>query len=53
MKGGLKHCASQKRHEKARNADATPNFPALQLLHDPQTFAEKLYDALNKYGMST
>ncbi|KAG5220584.1 Severe Depolymerization of Actin [Salix suchowensis] len=26
-----------------------PNFPALQLLNDPQTFAEKLYDLLNRY----
>lgn len=25
------------------------NFPALQLLHDPQTFGEKLYDLLNRY----
>ncbi|EGN92016.1 hypothetical protein SERLA73DRAFT_191723 [Serpula lacrymans var. lacrymans S7.3] len=24
-----------------------PNFPALQLLHDPQTFSEKLYDNMN------
>ncbi len=27
-----------------------PNFPALQLLHDPQTFGERLYDSLNRYG---
>jgi hypothetical protein len=27
----------------------TPNFPALQLLNDPQTFAEKLYDNLSRY----
>ncbi|CAL1703881.1 unnamed protein product [Somion occarium] len=25
------------------------NFPAIQLLNDPQTFAEKLYDILNRY----
>ena len=25
------------------------NFPAIQLLNDPQTFGEKLYDMLNKY----
>jgi hypothetical protein len=24
----------------------TPNFPALRLLHDPQSFCEKLYDVL-------
>ncbi|KAF5372978.1 hypothetical protein D9758_001786 [Tetrapyrgos nigripes] len=28
---------------------AQPNFSALQLLNDPQTFAEKLYDILNRY----
>ncbi|OSX64728.1 hypothetical protein POSPLADRAFT_1064899 [Postia placenta MAD-698-R-SB12] len=33
-----------------RKADAfTPNFPAIQLLNDPQTFGEKLYDNLNRY----
>lgn len=26
-----------------------PNFPALQLLYDPQTFAEKLFDVLNNH----
>lgn len=25
------------------------NFPALELLNDPQTFAEKIYDILNRY----
>lgn len=25
------------------------NFPAIQLLHDPQTFAEKLYDILQRH----
>ena len=25
------------------------NFPAIQLLNDPQTFGEKIYDLLNKY----
>ncbi|KIO26161.1 hypothetical protein M407DRAFT_74909, partial [Tulasnella calospora MUT 4182] len=28
---------------------ATPNFPALHLLHDPQSFGEKIFDAINKY----
>ena len=32
---------------------ATPNFPALELLHDPQTFGEKLYDNLHRHGEST
>ena len=29
---------------------STPNFPALELLHDPQTFGEKLYDNLHRHG---
>ncbi|TFK42834.1 protein required for actin cytoskeleton organization and cell cycle progression [Crucibulum laeve] len=29
--------------------DPVANFPAIQLLHDPQTFSEKLYDVLNNY----
>jgi protein SDA1 len=37
----------QKRKENA--AATTPNFPALQLLNDPQTFGEKLYDSLLRY----
>jgi protein SDA1 len=36
----------QKRHNKA---PSTPNFSAIQLLNDPQTFGEKLYDMLNLY----
>ncbi|KDQ14142.1 hypothetical protein BOTBODRAFT_32930 [Botryobasidium botryosum FD-172 SS1] len=39
--------ANKKRAEKKNHA--TPNFPALQLLHDPQTFGEKLYESLNRY----
>lgn len=34
---------------KKRADAATPNFPAIQLLNDPQTFGEKLYDNLNRY----
>lgn len=37
----------QKRKKKAETTST--NFPALQLLNDPQTFAEKLYDILNRY----
>jgi protein SDA1 len=36
----------QKHH--GRSEDIV-NFPAVQLLNDPQTFAEKLYDSLNRY----
>ncbi|KAG6861893.1 hypothetical protein C0995_010599 [Termitomyces sp. Mi166 len=35
-----------KKHNKPTNA---VNFSALQLLNDPQTFAEKLYDILNRH----
>ncbi|THV08075.1 SDA1-domain-containing protein [Dendrothele bispora CBS 962.96] len=38
--------AKKKKHSKVL---VQPNFSALQLLNDPQTFAEKLYDALNRY----
>ncbi|KAG6850477.1 hypothetical protein H0H93_012898 [Arthromyces matolae] len=40
------NAAKKKKHKPAA---AAVNFPALQLLHDPQTFAEKLYDSLNRY----
>ncbi|CDZ98856.1 sda1-domain-containing protein [Phaffia rhodozyma] len=39
----------QKRRENAANAGVTPNFPALQLLNDPQSFGEKLYDGMSKH----
>ncbi|KAK7466881.1 Severe Depolymerization of Actin [Stygiomarasmius scandens] len=38
--------ARKKKHSKDT---AQPNFSALQLLNDPQTFAEKLYDILNHH----
>lgn len=40
--------AKKKRKEKAEGT--TPNFPAIQLLNDPQSFGEKLYETLVKYG---
>ncbi|QRW01355.1 hypothetical protein RhiLY_00352 [Ceratobasidium sp. AG-Ba] len=40
--------AKKKRAAKATE-DSKANFPAIQLLNDPQTFGEKLYDILNKY----
>ncbi|KAG6865281.1 hypothetical protein C0991_003741 [Blastosporella zonata] len=42
----LLNAAKKKKHNKPETA---ANFPALQLLNDPQTFAEKLYDILNRY----
>ncbi|KAI0332066.1 actin cytoskeleton organization and cell cycle progression protein [Cubamyces sp. BRFM 1775] len=38
-----------KNKQKKKSENNTPNFPAIQLLNDPQTFGEKLYDILNKY----
>ncbi|KAH9484190.1 Protein sda1 [Psilocybe cubensis] len=38
--------AKKKLHNKE---PSSPNFSAIQLLHDPQTFGEKLYDMLNSY----
>ncbi|KAF9228628.1 protein required for actin cytoskeleton organization and cell cycle progression [Gyrodon lividus] len=39
--------AKKKKHRVTDSS--TPNFPALQLLNDPQSFSEKLYDSLNRY----
>ncbi|KIY50176.1 SDA1-domain-containing protein [Fistulina hepatica ATCC 64428] len=41
--------AAKKKRAAKNNGPAIPNFPALQLLHDPQTFGEKLYDVLSRY----
>ena len=43
---------AKRRRTKASGLGVTPNFPALELLHDPQTFGEKLYDMLHRYGES-
>ncbi|KAG9220635.1 hypothetical protein CCMSSC00406_0003734 [Pleurotus cornucopiae] len=42
------HSAKKKKYGNQPTPN-NPNFPALQLLNDPQTFAEKLYDLLNRY----
>ncbi|EEB94437.1 hypothetical protein MPER_06750 [Moniliophthora perniciosa FA553] len=39
--------AKKKKH--GNKDSSNPNFPALQLLNDPQTFAEKLFDILSRY----
>jgi protein SDA1 len=44
----LNKATSKARKERA--AQVSVNFPALELLHDPQTFGEKLYDNLHKHG---
>lgn len=40
---------SHERRKRAEDAGKKVNFPALELLHDPQTFGEKLYDNLQKH----
>ncbi|KAH9857763.1 SDA1-domain-containing protein [Lenzites betulinus] len=46
----LQKMAKSVKSKRKKRADAiTANFPAIQLLNDPQTFGEKLYDILNKY----
>ncbi len=42
--------AAQKRKEKAAKEGTKVNFPALDLLHDPQRFGEDLYENLHKHG---
>lgn len=40
----------KKRKELAAKRLAKANFPAIELLRDPQTFAERLYTLLSKFG---
>lgn len=49
MKAAVK-TSNQKHRAKEASEGVTPNFPALQLLHDPQSFGEKLYDGLARHG---
>ncbi|TFK96873.1 actin cytoskeleton organization and cell cycle progression protein [Pterulicium gracile] len=44
-----KQLVTAKKQRKKKGLPTTTNFPALQLLNDPQTFGEKLYDMLNRY----
>ncbi|KAJ3901031.1 SDA1-domain-containing protein [Lentinula edodes] len=41
--------AKKKKHGKPDTSRSRANFPALQLLNDPQTFAEKLFTILDRY----
>lgn len=50
MTHGRIKAEEQKRKNKALGIGSVPNFPALELLHDPQTFGERLYENLNRYG---
>jgi protein SDA1 len=44
-----KQLISAKKKRKKKAITTSANFPALQLLNDPQTLGEKLYDMLNRY----
>ncbi|KAJ3896717.1 SDA1-domain-containing protein [Lentinula edodes] len=41
--------AKKKKHGKPDTSRSRANFPALQLLNDPQTFAENLFTILDRY----
>ncbi|KAJ3728926.1 SDA1-domain-containing protein [Lentinula raphanica] len=43
------NAAKKKKHGKTAISQNKTNFPALQLLNDPQTFAEKLFTILDRY----
>ncbi|KAK9811636.1 hypothetical protein WJX72_007420 [[Myrmecia] bisecta] len=42
--------ATVKKHQRREKADHADSFAAVQLLHDPQSFAEKLFARLHKCG---
>ncbi|PPQ63187.1 hypothetical protein CVT24_005732 [Panaeolus cyanescens] len=44
-----KQLKAAKKKNKGKGKESSANFSAIQLLHDPQTFGEKLYDILNTY----
>ncbi|KAN0075314.1 SDA1 domain containing protein [Tylopilus felleus] len=44
-----KRLNTAKKKKNKASESSNPNFPALQLLNDPQSFAEKLYDNLSRY----
>lgn len=46
----IEHNSKLRRENQKQGADATPLFPAIQVLHDPQTLAEKLFKKLRQSG---
>ncbi|KAF9792317.1 SDA1-domain-containing protein [Thelephora terrestris] len=44
-----KQIKKTKKKRSQKSDSQSGNFPALQLLHDPQTFGERLYDNLSRY----
>jgi len=46
----VEHNAKLRREQATRALEATPLFPAIQLINDPQTLAEKLFQKLRQSG---
>ena len=40
----------QKREQEKKSAEITPLFPAIQMINDPQTLAERLFKKLRQTG---
>jgi protein SDA1 len=46
----VEHNAKRTREQAAKAAEAVPLFPAIQLLHDPQALAEKVFKKVRQPG---
>lgn len=50
MEKHAERLSKNKRDKEAKHAEIVPLFPAIQLLHDPQSLAEKLFKKLRQTG---
>jgi protein SDA1 len=50
LRATAKHLAAMRKAKTQRKGTGQPVFPAIQLLHDPQGLAEKMFGALDKRG---
>jgi protein SDA1 len=48
LRAMAKHLATMRKTKASKRSDGQPLFPAIQLLHDPQGLAEKLFAAVRK-----
>jgi protein SDA1 len=46
----VEHNAKLRRDNEGKASESTPLFPAIQLIHDPQALAEKLFKKLRQPG---
>ena len=46
----MEHNAKLRRDQSGKTLETTPLFPAIQLIHDPQALAEKLFKKLRQPG---